>query len=519
MQQPAAQQQALGGARELLLQRQLSVPVMPHDMAALQQLYSQQLQQLQLLQTQLLGRLPTELQQEQQNLLRQQQQLLNQGMQRARSGTSQLPEGQQQGRRKLSGSGLQLPRQPRKTAADLFRPDSSMVGSDSGASLQQPLDSRLGLDNADFLDEDSDALLSEGASTFSFDNMARLQAIIQKVYPDRNISSIWGPTHSAACSAAAGQRGFGAAQVAQAAAAPQPAVPVAARPSSRQSFGTTPTSTGAFGAAAALAAAAAAGISYDSNVSGMGTFAGASGTAAAAAALHNSSVGGSGQAAPFVMRSRNPDQLLQPPSRAGSNREAQPAKAGALEPSTSGLSAQSAPPVLSVSAQGEELNAGSRGQQLVQALSAPATTGPIQITPMGSGGTEQQQQFVLSPDVAEVLAEELVKLRMAAPVLAQILGLEPFPQPATTSNTAAVTAPAAADQPGVAGVGLQHGAPVHTTPASAAGAPAAARASGTDPKAAVMASGSGASMEELQQLLAAAERHKTVLASQLQVCA
>jgi hypothetical protein len=490
---PLGQQQsaadATAEARELLLQRQLSSPVMPADMATLQQMYSQQLQQLQMMQTQLLGNLPPELQQQQQ-MMQLQQQLLAQ-MTRAQSGGSQQDATQQTGassgagdvaRSGSSGSaGLQLPRQPRHTAADLFRPDSSSYThtgfpSSSGTSLQQLLETdRL-------LDEDSDV----PSVPFSFD-VGRLQAIIAKVYPDSSgVSSAsiaaLQVQHQQQHQQQQQQRrevGLTAGERCRAA-APAGASPATYKQQQQHGVSVPPNSIGAFGAAAALAAAAAAGISFDANAGGnnnsssissmYGGFGGAAGSAAAAAALgstHHSS-DQLGQAAPPVANTSRSAATLNAANNTSAASGGVSGGAGDLtatqlttvqsagacsstsskldrtsqqliESSPSSTSAQSAPPVLVGSPQCEQLT-GSDSQPLPVALSAPAEGTLQSLMDQQQQQLHQQQQtqqVLLPPDMAAVVAEELNRMRMAAPVLAQLLGLGSISQQQSAGAAAA----------------------------------------------------------------------------------
>jgi hypothetical protein len=90
---------------------------------------------------------------------------------------------------------------------------------------------------------------------------------------------------------------------------------------------------------------------------------------------------------------------------------------------------------------------------------------------------QQVQQVLLPPDMAAVVAEELNRLRLAAPVLAQLLGLGTIPQQQQQSGAAA----AAVSMP------------------DAAAAPDSSR------------------LAELERQLAALQREKTYLSTVLQV--
>jgi hypothetical protein len=538
---PLGQQQtaadATAEARELLLQRQLSSPVMPADMGTLQQMYSQQLQQLQMMQTQLLGNLPPEVQQHQQQQMMQLQQQLLAQMTRAQSGGSQHDATQQAGmsgaagdvtRSGSSGSaGLQLPRQPRHTAADLFRPDSSSythtgLPSSSGTSLHHLLETdRL-------LDEDSDV----PSVPFSFD-VGRLQAIIAKVYPD---SSGLSSASIAALQVQQQQqqqqqqrREVGATAAEQCrAAAPAGASPATYKQQQQHGVSVPPNSIGAFGAAAALAAAAAAGISFDANagannsISSMyGGFGGAAGSAAAAAALNSTHHGSDqlGQAAPPAAANTSRSAATAPNAAQYTSTASGGVSGGAgdlttqlttvhsagacssasskldrtsqqlLESSPSSTSAQSAPPMLVGSPQCEQLT-GQESQPLPAALSAPAAGTLQSVMDQQQQQHQQQQQMqqvLLPPDMAAVVAEELNRMRLAAPVLAQLLGLgsisqqQQQQQQQQSGTAAAAAAAAAASMPDAA-------APIDTS-----------------------------RVGELERQLAALQREKTYLSTVLQV--
>ncbi|KAF8060543.1 SAMC1 [Scenedesmus sp. PABB004] len=394
-------------ARALIMQRQLSVsaPVLQHDAAALQQLYAQQLAQFALLQAQLLSSLPPELRAAaaQQHVLAQQQLL-------AQASASALQPAAQRGPQ--PGDGAALPRQPLRTAADLFRPGlgaglDQLLSRASGEALPGggPPGGGGGGAGAGGLElpppAPVDGMLSVGSASstpMSFD-MGRLQAIIAKVYPERSSAGCAPEQHAQAQAPPAGA-GAGAA-------APpwRPAAAAGALP---------PNSIGAFGAATALAAAAA-GIAYEPG-------------SPPGAAQRPASPGGAG--APGAVGGL----ASEPAAPAGGASTPAPSSGSSDLPVPSSTywagdapssSRSSGPPVGSSS-----LSSGGPARLLLppplaSALSAPAAPGAAQQLPA---------------DVSAVLARELARLRETAPVLAEVLGLGAAPAAPTAGELAQAAA-------------------------------------------------------------------------------
>eukprot|EP00879_Flechtneria_rotunda_P015345 GHRR01016041.1.p1 GENE.GHRR01016041.1~~GHRR01016041.1.p1 ORF type:complete len:754 (+),score=357.52 GHRR01016041.1:1268-3529(+) len=432
IQQQPAQSVALADTPAVNLQQQQSAPVLPAEVAALQQVYSQQLQQLQGLQQQILYSLPPDIWQQQQQQLRAQQQLL--GHLAANLPLQCVPRQLQQQQQVHT---LHFPLQPKKTAADLFKPDTGLSDAVSSMLPQDMLSSMP----AGALDSLRDALLCEsmmsgdGNSAQVGFNLSRLHAIIAKVYPEHASQSV---AHIA-----------------------QGSQPLAHSPTDSSSVQSVPM--GAFSYGAAAAAAAGACPARQPSCSGMGGFAGAAGAVAAQAALQQSS----------TAADQRTNKVLLDVGSAGTA----PA-AGAVDGDGDGISSQHMPPVgVAVAQQQQEeqqyvLQASAEDRQslrqqtttaatpmhmqavgnnnklpLLQAVpSAAAGAAAIHNAPVpGSTYAAMPQQQTLNavpvpaqswqyaaqavaglpPNLSAVLEAELSNLPMAAPLLSHLLGLQP----------------------------------------------------------------------------------------------